>query len=151
MEIDLIDTFVSKWNRNEEPRYATTQEVEEVENKLKILLPESYKYLVKKFGDVYTPNVLDEIVDRELEISDVQNFSLPAQAAEDTAAYIEAGMPDGFLAFANDCMGNMFCFKLNECTVEIKEPPIWFFDHDFITIKKIYNNFGDWLTKYVEL
>ena len=60
------------------------------------------------------------------------------------------GMPEGFICFASDCMGNMFCFKIDECK-DKQEAGIWFFDHDFCEIEKIFNNFNEWLEAYIAL
>lgn len=150
-EIEKINKFATKWQRNSNSLTSTVNEIEEVENKLNIKLPKSYKYLVQKYGDIYTPDILDAIVDKELDFADVQNFILPRQAVEDTLAYEEAGMPKGYFAFASDCMGNMFCFKLDECYDCDKEPPIWFFDHDFVEINKISECLIEWLESYIEI
>ncbi|HEY6019507.1 MAG TPA: SMI1/KNR4 family protein, partial [Candidatus Paceibacterota bacterium] len=82
---------------------------------------------------------------------DIQNFLLPSQMLEDTRAYEAAGMPKGYLAFSSDCMGNMFCFKIDECKIQLNDPSIWFFDHDFVEIESIANGFIEWLEKYVEV
>jgi hypothetical protein len=149
--LSIIDQFVSLWGRKDNPVLATKAEIDEVENSLSMILPESYKYMVQKYGDVYTPNILDTIVEKNVELVDVQNFSLPKQAAEDTMAYEKAGMPGGHFAFASDCMGNLFCFRIDECKEISTEPSIWFFDHDFVTMDKAYNNFYEWLNNYLKL
>ena len=122
-----------------------------VEKSLNIVLPKSYKYLITNYGDLYTSDLLEAIVDEEHDLNDVQNFELPSQALKDTETWQEAGLPSGFYAFASDCMGNMFCFKNSECQNENQEPPIWFFDHDFVEIKKISENLISWLESYNEI
>jgi len=139
------------WGRKDNPVTTTKAEIDEIENSLSIILPQSYKYMVQKYGDVYTPNLLDTIVDKDIELVDVQNFALPKQAAEDTIAYENAGMPKGYFAFASDCMGNLFCFRIDECNTINNEPAIWFFDHDFSTMDKAFSNFYEWLSNYINL
>ncbi|HXU94460.1 MAG TPA: SMI1/KNR4 family protein [Gallionella sp.] len=147
----IVDEFVALWNANETLATATSHDVQELESTLGIKLPNCHVYLITKHGDLYAPNLLDAIVDKELELNDIQNFLLPNQMLEDTKAYEAAGMPEGYLVFASDCMGNMFCFKIDECKNQLSEPPIWFFDHDFVEIKPIANSFNEWLGNYVGL
>jgi len=147
----VVDRFVQKWNRNDTPTLVDEAELLEVETKLQIRFPEPYRYLVQKYGDVYSPEILDKIVDEELDLQDIQNFEIPSQAVIDTAAYENAGMPTGFIAIANDCMGNVFCLKLDECQKKDHEASIWFFDHDLNDIEKVSESFGEWLEPYAEL
>jgi len=145
-----IKEFVDIWGVEQAPKFASTEDIESAEKHLGFSLPKEYVELVTKYGDVYCPNLLDEIVDLEAEIPDVSNFSLPSEMIEQTQMYIQAGMPEGFLAFASDCMGNLFCFKVSEIK-QTETAGIWFFDHDFCEIEKINESFNDWLCSYIEL
>jgi hypothetical protein len=147
----VIDSFAQKWNRHEAPTLAEESELLEVEAKLNANFPNSYRYFVLKYGDVYSPDILDKIVDKEFDLSNVQNFMLPGQAVIDTEAYEKAGMPTGYFAIASDSMGNIFCFKLDECRKTDQEPSVWFFDHDFTYMKKIFDGFDVWLKSYADL
>ena len=150
-EFQIIDEFVKKWNQNESLLSATNDDISNVENVLNIILPKSYKYLITTYGDIYTPDTLETIVDKEVDLNDIQNFELPNQAIEDTKSWQEAGLPSGYYAFASDSMGSMFCFKNSECQNKAQEPPVWFFDHDFVEIEKISENFLTWLGCYNEM
>jgi hypothetical protein len=147
----IVDEFVALWNVSETLAAANSHDIQELESPLGIKLPNCYVYLITEYGDIYSPNLLDVIVDKELELNDVQNFLHPNQMLEDTKAYEAAGMPKGYLAFASDCMGNMFCFKIDECKNQTIVPSIWLFDHDFLVIKPIANSFNVWLGNYVGL
>jgi hypothetical protein len=150
-QFSTIDEFVKNWNQNDSLQTATLEEIEKVENQLNLKLPNSYKYLVTHFGDLYTPDTLETIVDNDLEINDVQDFDLPIQALERTQSWKKAGLPTGYYAFASDSMGNMFCFKYDECNNENSEPHIWFFDHDFIEIEEEAENLLSWLKRFNEI
>ena len=147
---ETIKSFVEIWGVEQEPKYASTEDIESAEKHLGFSLPKEYVELVTKYGDVYCPNLLDEIVDLEAEIPDVQNFCLPSEMIKQTQQYTKAGMPEGFLGFASDCMGNVFCFKVSEIK-NSEAVGIWFFDHDFCEIEKINENFNKWLCSYIEL
>lgn len=145
---NTIAEFVARWNRNDALLRAPASEVCELEAATQAKLPEAHAYLVTEFGDVYSPNLLDSIVGGDVDLNDVQSFLLPKQMAEVTREYEEAGMPEGYLAFASDCMGNLFCFKLEDCRMASNEPPIWFFDHDFVSMDVVAKNYQDWLARY---
>ena len=147
---DTIKKFVEIWGAEHDSKFASTEDIDSAEQHLGFVLPKEYIELVTKYGDVYCPDLLDEIVDTEADIPDVQNFSLPSEMIEQTEMYIQGGMPDGFLDFASDCMGNMFCFKVAELK-NSEAAGIWFFDHDFCEIEKINENFNEWLSSYIEL
>lgn len=150
-EFSIIDEFVKKWNQNDSLQIVTPEDILRVESELNIQLPISYKYLITHYGDLYTPETLEAIVRNDIEISDVQDFELPIKALESTKSWQKAGLPLGYYAFASDSMGNMFCFKNSECNSEDSEPPVWFFDHDFVEIEQESKNFTSWLKRYNEI
>ena len=61
------------------------------------------------------------------------------------------GMPKGHILFASDCKGDMFCFKLIDCISKQADVPVWFFDRDLCTVKKVSNSFIEWLEAFNEL
>lgn len=148
--IEIIKQFISAWSASEEQPKASEQDVKDAESVLGFSLPKGYVDIVTKYGSVYCPDLLDAIVEEEADISDVQNFDLPEDLLKNTEMYIGMGMPEGFVCFASDCMGNMFCFKSEECKGQ-PESGIWFFDHDFCEIEKIFDNFYEWLEAYIAL
>jgi hypothetical protein len=114
-------------------------------------LPSGYKTLVSVYRDVYTPDILDAVVDQNLDLPDVQNFILPGEALEDTRLYVSAGMPEGYFGFASDSGGSMFCFSLKDLSEGTGESAVWFFDHDFVDMTRQSDNFLEWLRIYVDI
>jgi len=53
--------------------------------------------------------------------------------------------------FASDCKGNMFCFKFTDCASKQIDVPVWFFDRDLCSVKKVSNSFTQWLEEFNEL
>ena len=147
---EVVDKFVSKWAYLDNQKFASESDFSDVESSLNLALPAEYVYLVSEYGDVYCPNLLDEIVDREIDISDVQNFLLPNEMIETTSSWEEAGMPKGYLSFASDCMGNVFCFKVSELR-EKETPRIYMFDHDFCEITKVSKSFISWIKQFTRV
>lgn len=90
---------------------------------------------------------MDYISDNDIDIYDVQDFIDPLKIKEETDEYINGGMPTGYIGFALDCMGNMFCFKYDELK-EKKDAKIYIFDHDFCEINKVADSFSKWIKKF---
>lgn len=147
---EILEEFINKWGNLDNQKFPEDGDFLEVEETLKIKLPAEYVHLVKTYGDVWCPSLLDEIVDSNTCISDVQNFLLPTEMIETTESWQSAGMPKGYIAFASDCMGNVFCFKLSELSGN-DNPSIWFFDHDFCEISKVSNSFIIWLKRFINV
>jgi len=105
-------------------------------------------------GSVYTPGILAAIVDLNLDHDDIQNIVTVTEAVEGTKAYWSAGMPDDIIGFGNDCMGNMVGFKRKPRSASRPDDlPVWFFDHDFVTVKKLAGSFDrllDWYVRNIE-
>lgn len=116
-----------------------------------ISLPSAYRYLVREFGDVYTPHLLDTLMEQKIAFRDVQDFQLPLIALEKTEASVRAGMPEGYFGFASDCLGNMFCFRCDECKTDREDTPVWYFDHDEMEMREISVSFTEWLAFYARL
>ncbi|KQY93398.1 hypothetical protein ASD21_11595 [Caulobacter sp. Root1455] len=58
------------------------------------------------------------------------------------------GLPEDKIAFASDCMGNLFAFgsvALNQSS------QVWFFDHDTGEIVVVAPSFKDWIQQYLDL
>jgi hypothetical protein len=126
-------------------------DIADLESKLNSFLPDSYKYLLSTYGLVHTPNVLTKICDLGVDISEVQDFLSLEDVGSLSKLYEMSGMPKGHVLFASDCKGSMFCFKLNDCTSQKIDIPVWFFDHDLRSVEKVSNSFTEWLEKFNEL
>jgi len=128
-----------------------SNDIAELESNLNAFLPDSYKYLISTYGLVHTPNVLTKICDLGSDISEVQDFLSLEDVFSLSKLYEMSGMPKGHILFASDCKGNMFCFKLADCASKRVDLPVWFFDHNLSTVKKVSNSFIEWLDEFNEL
>ena len=62
------------------------------------------------------------------------------------------GLPDQFVAFADDCWGNLLSFVFHRGTAErLIDAAVWHFDHEFSTSEILYTSFGSWLQAYCAL
>ena len=149
--MNSIDTFVKNWGSKNAMVPINGDDIAELESKLNGFLPESYKYLISTYGLVHTPNVLTKICDLKSEISEVQDFLSLEDVASLSQLYEMSGMPKGHILFASDCKGNMFCFKLSDCTSQQTDAPVWFFDHGACTVTQVSDSFTKWLDQFNEL
>ena len=72
--MNSIDLFVKNWGSKNAMTPISNHDIEALESKLKIFLPDSYKYLLSTYGLVHSPNVLTKICDLQANISEVQDF-----------------------------------------------------------------------------
>ncbi|MFT7431914.1 MAG: hypothetical protein ACI971_002389 [Colwellia sp.] len=146
-----LDLFVKNWGSKQSMTPINSAYIAEIEQRLAAILPNSYKYLLSNYGLVHTPNVLSRICDLGVNISEVQDFLSLEDVYSLSKLYEMSGMPKGHILFASDCKGNMFCFKLSDCERQQIDIPVWFFDHQLHTVKKISPSFIEWLGEFNKL
>jgi hypothetical protein len=118
---------------------------------LGVRFPEAYQSFITTYGPVFTPGVLDAVVDNGLG-RDVAELFAPLICVETTEDYRLAGMPHRLVTFARDCMGNVFCFERDELDADRPDDAtIWFFDHDFCKASIASESFDTWLTSFLDL
>jgi|SRR6516164_524379 hypothetical protein len=145
---DLQEDFVARFHLGGKRKLVTAQQLDVLEKALRTKLPIAYRQFMIRHGVVHSQGILDEIVGKELEHPDVQDFLEPHQAIEDTKAYWEAGMPENVIGVASDCMGNIIGFhRQDSCT---DDAPVVFFDHDFVEVNEIAPSFDEFLGWYLE-
>lgn len=149
--MNSIDIFVNNWGSKQAMVPISDHDISELESKFDAFLPGSYKYLISTYGLVHTPNVLTKICDLGVDISEVQDFLSLDDVFSLSKLYEMTGMPKGHVLFASDCKGNMFCFKLTDCASKQADIPVWFFNHDARTVKKVSNSFIEWLEEFNDL
>jgi hypothetical protein len=149
--LNSIDQFVKNWGSKNVMVPISLDDISELESKLNLFLPDSYKYLLSTYGLVHSPNVLTKICDLNAEVSAVQDFLSLDDVFSLSKLYEMTGMPKGHILFASDCKGNMFCFKLDDCVSKEIDIPVWFFDQGNCTVQKVSNSFTDWLDEFNDL
>ncbi len=149
--MDSIDLFVNNWGNKNSMIPIKENDIEDLESKLTISLPDSYKYLLSTYGLVHTPNVLTKICDLNSDLSEVQDFLSLDDVYSLSQLYEMSGMQKGHILFASDCKGNMFCFKSSECIGSKVDVPVWFFNYDLRTVTKVSSSFIGWLDAFNKL
>ncbi len=149
---DTFRLFVDRFNRHAPPAPATPEDVAYMEHELSTVLPLSYRRFITTYGEVYTPGLLDLIVEKQVDLPDVQNISSPREAVEATLAYWSGDAPKDLVAFANDCMGNVFGFlRLEPGLTAPADAPVYMFDHDFAELRPVASSFESFIAAYVAI
>ncbi|MFM7187930.1 MAG: SMI1/KNR4 family protein [Armatimonadota bacterium] len=127
---------------------ASTDDIANIEANTGVLLPKVYCTFLLSFGPVYTPDILDIVVLRKSPIVAVQEFLAPADVIESSQTVAVKGC----VAFANDCSGNLFCFKrLPKAEPHLDDAPIWLLDHETGRTSKVAPSFDAWLSNFTQL
>lgn len=151
LTLNSIDQFVKTWASKDVMVPINSDDILELESKLNSFLPDAYKYLISTYGLVHSPNVLTKICDLNADVSTVQDFLSLEDVFSLSKLYEMTGMPKGYVLFASDCKGNMFCFKLSDCAGQQIDLPVWFYDQGDCSVKKVSNSFIEWLEAFNEL
>jgi hypothetical protein len=141
----IFSEFSKKYSCESADRVVSLESLVVSETKLKYEFPVSYREFVLEHGAAYCPDLLDLVVERELELPDIQEFILVSELHSTNEIYWSGGMSSEYIAFASDSMGNMFCFK-RLCADEV-----YYFDHEFCEIESFELSFPKLLTLYLEI
>ena len=116
-----------------------------------ILWPDSCRQFALACGAVYSPSILDLIVERKLDYSDVQQFLTPRQSVTETRRW-QLEPAGGCLAFATDCEGSFFAFRdLPASPPRPDDAPVWLFDHEEVTVRVQAATFDEWISRFLSL
>ena len=140
--------FVERFNKSDEAKLTSQIDIDKLENEFKIFLPDDYNFFLLNFGNIWTPEILDLVVDKELDINDVQDFWGIDKIIYDKKNEWASKVFPEIIPFASDCMGNIFAFMSNDLRLPRETAEIYFFDHDFNTVEKISPSFKNWLEKF---
>ena len=73
-EDNFIDSFVEEFCKNQTLTPISIADIAELEARLIVTLPNSYKYLLSNYGLLHTPNVMTKTCDLSVELTQVQDF-----------------------------------------------------------------------------
>jgi len=150
----IFEDFVSKWvsTYHGNPVPESEESLTQLENIFNCILPKSYIDFITTVGSVWTPDILDSVVDQESDLNSLQDIYSVEEAIDATNSWQGAGMAKNLFAFANDSMGNKFCFDIKQCvSPRCTDLPVYFFDHDFDTTEEVASSFMEFLESYVAL
>jgi len=142
--------FASKWSH---PAYAPepvlAADLMRAEEQLAGRLPADYRDAIVSIGlPRPTGALLHSVCEEQADFADVADFLSADEMISSTQAWREMGLREDMIAFASDCMGNLFAF--------VGAPPnpssaVWFFDHETGETTLVAPSFRDWIQRYLDL
>jgi len=148
---EIFKSFFERFYKNESFKPDSKGEIELFEKDFKIKFPLDFREFLKTYGDLYTPKILDLIVDNDLEMNDVQEFWNIEQIRNDKENGWTHQSGIDLIPFALDSMGNIFAFKTDEIKTSKESSNVYFFDHDFGTIDFVSKSFTNWIESFLLL
>ena len=143
-----LKQFAERFNKSDDAKASTQIDIDRLEHEFQISLPNDYKTFLSNFGNIWTPDILDLVVDNDLDINDVQQFWTIDKIIYDKHNEWTSNLSLDIIPFASDCMGNIFAFLRQDIKSPTETANVYFFDHDFDTIEKISNSFTDWIEEF---
>jgi len=144
----ILKEFAERFNKSDDSKPSTIVDIERLEHEFQIFVPEDYKSFLLNFGDIWTPDILDLVVENESGLNDVQEFWNIEKIIYDKHNEWTSDLSMDLIPFASDCMGNIFAFLRHDIQSPKETANVYFFDHDFDTIEKISNSFTGWLEEF---
>jgi len=146
--MEILSEFSNRFNKKDVIKKVSESDIQNLESEFGITLPKDYKMFIKEFGNVWTPEILDIIVDNEIELNDVQNFWDIESISYDKKNEWTSQIATDLIPFASDSMGNIFGFLTADLKTKRESNPVYFFDHDFDTVEKISDSFTEWVNEF---
>jgi hypothetical protein len=140
--------FERSFNKNEDNTPFSTSDIEKLEKELEIKLPTDYGMFLIEHGNLYTPEILDLIDDKQLDVADIQNIWTVERILHDKANEWTSNLEEDLIPFASDCMGNVFAFKRADILERKMNAPVYFYDHDYDTIEIVCGSFKALIERY---
>src|SRR5438445_547521 len=105
--VELHKAFADRFHAGKRLRPASPAQLADAEAALGVLWPESYRQFALACGAVYSPTLLDLVVERKAGFADVLQFLTPKQSVAETRRW-RLEPESGCAAFGSDCSGNFF-------------------------------------------
>ena len=143
-----LSRFIALWTHPEyPPDTVSVENLESAERQLGTSFPPDYRNAVLQLGlPSPTIDLLNTIVDRNLDLRDVNEFLSPAEIVNVTQDWRDLGLPEELVAFATDCMGSLFCFPTE--SDPSGSAPVFYFDHNSRAVDLIAPSFASWIEEF---
>lgn len=142
--------FASKWSHPEyPPEPVLVADLTRAEEVLGGRLPADYRDAIVGIGlPRPTGALLHSVCEEQADFADVADFLSADQMISSTQAWRDMGLPGAMIAFASDCMGNLFAF---DSAAPTPSSGVWFFDHDTGETALVAPSFEAWIQQYLDL
>ncbi|HEY2784097.1 MAG TPA: SMI1/KNR4 family protein [Fimbriiglobus sp.] len=148
---ELHRAFAERFHAGKRRRPATAAQLADAEAALGVLWPESYRQFALALGAIYTPSLLDLVVEHNSDFGDVQQFLTPKQSVTETRRW-QLEPAGRCAAFASDSSGSFFAFRqLTATEPRPEDAAVWLFDHEEGEVVEQAASFDEWLSRYLQL
>jgi hypothetical protein len=149
--VDLHRAFAERFHAGKGLRPAKATQLADAEAALGVLWPEAYRQFAMTCGAVYTPGLLDLVVERKPGFGEVQQFLTPKQSVAETRGW-DLDPEGGCAAFASDSGGSFYAFRQLPATEpRPDDAAVWLFDHDDGEWVEHSASFDEWLGRFLQL
>lgn len=118
------------------------------EAQLEVGLPSDLKSFLLEVGSVWTPSILDIIVDRSLVTNDLSQVWGLQSIVDDRLHGWTSRIEDDLTPFASDSMGNIFGFRASDIRSFKECANVYFVDRDFGTVEPDAVSFMTIIARY---
>ena len=148
-----LKDFADAWGDPDTPPvHIDPADLNKVERTFAITLPADYVHQVTSVGLPFAPHLLDQIVERRLNMHDLSHLATPDEIIEETTDWRPIGLPENLLVIGWDSMGNKFCFDITQLSgASVQNAAVYFWDHDFGDTSKVAVSFSAWIARLVKL
>jgi len=147
---ELYQRFIDRFDARERRRRSEEAQIESAESAMGVKWPDAYREFALLFGAVYSPSLIDLIVKKKLDYSDVQQFLTPKQTVTETKRW-RLEPAGACFAFASDCSGNWFAFRNLPESPRLDDAAVWLFDHETGTVEIEGVSFVEWISRFLTL
>lgn len=142
--------FASKWSH---PKYppapVRAADLATAEQQLGGRLPADFREAIIEIGlPRPTAALLTSVCETEADFADVSDLLPPEEMVASTLGWRDMGLPVQMIAFASDCMGNLFAF---DGSAPSPGSAVWFFDHETGETSLVAPSFAAWIQQYLDL
>ncbi|HTA63569.1 MAG TPA: SMI1/KNR4 family protein [Bacteroidia bacterium] len=145
MTTEIFKAFADRFNKSDTAKPASALEVEKLEKEFKVFMPADFKDFLLRVGNIFTPNILSLIVDKNIELNGVQEFWDIERITWDKKNEWTSKLETDLIPFASDCLGNLFAFMASDIKQQKQTAVVYLFDHEFDTIEKKAASFTEWV------
>jgi hypothetical protein len=146
---DRYQHFFEKFGVVESRGSFSWSRLAEIEGRLNILFPESYRDFIRNYGALRFDGRLGAAAARRVDLWDVRSFLNENELVDCARLYLGLGIRESFVGFASDTMGNLFCFERGDLSPRQEDAPVWFFDHEFRVDTQLAPSFEAWIGSYL--
>ncbi len=146
--MNVFEEFVKRFDKNADVTLPNDELLGMIQSLSKCDLPFEYIEFAFEYGDVWTPDILEIIVDNNLEMYSLQEFWTFDAIYNKLVSGWSSKQQYKVVPFANDSSGNIYYFKKETGTTDME---VFIYDFDFEEEVRIATTFRGFIEQFVEM